>query len=160
MKLEKFTQDSLYVFSMTKNRNEAFGYADAKANGHIHGNLKIGDEYSIFPEGKTKTVCIAINVTEMNGRWIFDQQQHRGFDFNPQGGMSSINSNDICFRQWKLLNGKLYIYYVDIQQVADDRHQFEVEEANIMKLSDKELEFVFNGDTYYCKRPSKVPITN
>lgn len=152
VRLDNITDDSLYVFSRTKKRNEAFAYRDAQANGRIHGTLKVGDNYSIFPENKARTVSIAINVTQLKGRWIYDAEEFRGIDFNDRGGMSSINTGDICFREWKLLNGKLYIYYVDVQTVADDRHKYEVEEAHIMLFDDSRLVLLFKGQTYECQR--------
>lgn len=150
VRLDKVTDDSLFVFSITKKRNETFAYRNAKDNGHIHGTLKEGDVYSVFPERKTKTVSIVINVTQLKGRWVYDKEEFRAIDFNDRGGMSSINTGDICFREWKLLNGKLYIYYVDVQTVADDRHKYEVDEAHILLFENDRLVLLFKGQTYEC----------
>ena len=95
---------------------------------------------------------IAINVTELEGRWIYNQAEFRGIDFNNRGGMSSINTGDICFREWKLLNGRLYIYYVDAQTVADNRHKYEVEEAYIQLFNHDHLVLLFKGQTYDCQK--------
>lgn len=162
VKLEKITDDSLYVYNVDDKSSdkslEAFSYGVASANGTIHGSLKVGNNFSIFPKRSTKEVEIAINVTELQGRWIYNQQQHRGIDFNNGGGMSSINSEKICFREWKLLNGKFYVYYIDMQETADDRQKFQVEEAYIMHLDDKRLVLLFQGETYDCARPSSKPL--
>lgn len=150
--LNSITNDSIYVLSHTRRRNEAFAYNEAQANGMVYGTLKEGDKYSIYAQGRTKTVKIAINVTELEGRWIYNQAEFRGIDFNNRGGMSSINTGDICFREWKLLNGRLYIYYVDAQTVADNRHKYEVEEAYIQLFNHDHLVLLFKGQTYDCQK--------
>ena len=124
----------------------------------FHGTMKRGDTFSILPDNSSLTVTIAVNTTELKGRWFYDQQQHRGIDFNEGGGMSSINAENICFIEWKLLNGKMYIYYVDQQQLASDRHQYLVEEAYITALNTKELIIQFHGQRLKCLRPSNKPL--
>ncbi|MDO4931839.1 MAG: lipocalin family protein [Prevotellaceae bacterium] len=152
VRLDRIGADSIHVFSRTKKRNESFAYKEAEANQHIYGTLRVGDIYSVFPETKRQSVSIVINVTQLKGRWIYDSVEFRGIDFNDKGGMSSINTGDICFREWKLLNGRLYIYYVDAQTVADDRHKYEVEEAHILVFDEKRLVLLFKGETYDCSK--------
>lgn len=156
--LDNYDSDSMYVTTVRGHRKMSMAYRDAMDNGSFHGTMKKGDRYSVLPTKRKRIVKIAVNTTELQGRWIFDEAQHRGIDFNEGGGMSSINSQDICFREWKLLNGKMYIYYVDMQQLASDRHQYLVEEAYITTLNDRELILQFNGESYQCKRPSKQPL--
>jgi hypothetical protein len=158
VKLDKFDMDSMYVSVAESGEKKAFFYREAKTQGLFHGSLKRGDTYSIFPDNSRKTATIVINTTELSGRWFYDQKQHRGIDFNEGGGMSSINSDKICFREWKLLNGKMYVYFVDMQQLASDRHQYQVEEAQIFFLSADKLAFKFHGQDYECSRPSDKPI--
>lgn len=154
--LKNVTSDSIYV--LTAGKTLSYDFTHAKAEGTLHGTLKKGDKVSVFPDNKQKVALIIINTTELSGRWFYDQKQHRGIDFNEHGGMSSINSENNCFREWKLLNGKLYIYYVMMQDIADDRHRYSVEEAQITELSKNRLTLVLNGETYYCLRPSNKPI--
>lgn len=156
--MDNFTKDSIYIRVTKTGERKSYDITHARAMGTLHGSIVKGDVYSIFPDNKQKAIQILINTTELRGRWFYNQQQHRGIDFNDGGGMSSINSERICFREWKLLNGKMYIYYVDMQDVASDRHQYNVEEANIQKLDSKKLTFTFLGTTYNCRRPSNKPI--
>ncbi len=158
VRLNSFDRDSMYVTVTVSGKKTAYSYGEAMANGMFHGTIRKGDTYSLLPDNRRKAVTIAVNTTELSGRWIFDQQQHRGLTFNPKGGMESINAGNICFREWKLLNGKMYIYYVDIQQVASDRQQYLVEEAYINTLSAKELIIQFRGENLRCLRPSAKPI--
>lgn len=153
--LKRITDDSLFVYSETKKRDKVFAYRDAMANGHIHGTLKVGDSYSLMAGPTADAISIAINVTQLKGRWIYDREEFRGIDFNDRGGMSSINTGDICFREWKLLNGQLYIYYVDVQTVADDRHKYEVDEAHILHFDNGRLVLLFKGQTYECSKHIK-----
>lgn len=157
--MDNFTKDSIYVTIIKTGEHKTFDITHARAIGTLHGSIVKGDSYSIFPDNKQKAVQILINTSELRGRWFYDQQQHRGIDFNNIRGMSSINSEHICFREWKLLNGKMYIYYVGMQDIAGDRHQYNVEEANITELSKSKLTFTFLGKTYRCQRPSDKPLT-
>ena len=97
-----------------------------------------------------KSICI--NVTELRGQWFYDIQQHRGMQFEENGALSSINSERYSYKEWKLLNGKLYLYYVDMQQVSADRHEFLVEEAEILHLTAEELQLSFLDSIYTCRR--------
>ncbi len=154
--LNAYNQDSLYVQLKKNGQRRTYAYGEANDDGRIHGTLRKGDTYSILPQGKD--VKVAINATELSGRWEYDAQQHRGMAFNDRGGMSSINNEDICFREWKLLNGKFYIYTVGQQDIAKDRHQYDVEEADITKLTPDELIIQFRGERYQCHRPSRTPV--
>lgn len=151
-RLEGVEGDNLILTNLSTNEKKTYNYCDAKQEGYIKGSLTVGDTLSIFPENKTNKVVISINTSEMSGRWFFDMKQHRGFRFEHQGTMSTINAGDKSFTEWKLLNGKLYIYYLELQQVATDRHQYKVEEVDIKSLDRKNLVFQFAGKTYNCKR--------
>ena len=78
--------------------------------------------------------------------------------FNAGGGMTSINTGEIAFKEWKVLDGKIYFYYLEEQQITHDRNQYLVEEAQITELTQNNLTFVFLGKTYYCQRPPKKPL--
>ena len=156
--LVNYDADSIYVRTVSGQKSKAFAYAEAQSNGLFYGNIVKGNRYSILPTSRSNTVKIAVNTTELSGRWMYDQSQHRGFSFNEGGGMTSINAEDICFREWKLLNGKMYIYYVDMQQIASDRHQYLVEEACISQLTPTQLVIQFDGKDYVCSRPSNKPL--
>lgn len=131
---------------------KAYAYKDAKEDGNVIGRLEIGDMLSILSDSKSHNIQICINVTELKGRWFYDMEQHRGFRFEERGALSSLNTEDISFKEWKLLNGKLYIYYVDMQQVSEDRHEFEVSEAKITHLTGRSLQLEFRDSVYNCKR--------
>lgn len=131
---------------------KAYSYSEAEAEDQIKGTLTEGDTLSIFPDSKGKKVKICINVSELRGKWYYDMQQHRGMAFETTGGLSSINTDRISFREWKLLNGKLFLYYVDMQQEASSKQEYEVEEAEILTLSAEELQLNFLDSLYTCKR--------
>ncbi len=156
VRLKSFSADSIVVSLLPENKEKKDCMTEAHQANMIKGSLTVGDTLSIFPEKRTKNVKICINVSELRGRWFFDMSQHRGMTFSPQGVMSSINGDDICFREWKLLNGKLYIYYLDMQQVAEIRNQYLVEEADIVSLTKEKLVFNFIGQNYNCQRQHGV----
>lgn len=155
-RLENTSSDSIVVTLIPGNAKTSYCTTEARQANMIKGSLAKGDTLSIYPEKKTKNLKICINVSEMRGRWFFDMSQHRGFVFEPHGAMSSINGDDISFREWRLLNGKLYVYYLDMQQVIEGRSQYLVEEAEIVSLAREKLEFNFLGRNYICQRQHGV----
>ena len=154
--LDDVVSNTMNVTTVKEKQQLSFNLSDAYQEKNIKGSLNPGDTLSIFPDNKTKSIKMSINVSELSGRWFYDMQQHRGLVFESHGAMSSINALTISYRQWKLLNGKLYIYYVDMQQVANERHQYLVDEAQITSLSKDHLEFVFRGNKIRCQRVNQV----
>lgn len=155
---DHYDADSIYVKRFGVKGTVGMAYQEARSDGDFYGTVRPGDMYSILLKGKRRDIHIAVNTTELSGRWIYDMQQQRGFAFNDRGGMSSINTGDICFREWKLLNGKMYIYFVDQEQRASERHHYQVEEARIETLNEQQLVITFHGQTYDCRRPGKEPV--
>lgn len=156
VRLLKVANDSIYVKGIGTSSKPAYGISDALAAGKVMGSLTPGDELCILPENKNKRVTVCVNTSELRGRWFYDMKHHRGFTFGERGALSTINTDDISFREWKLLNGKLYVYYVDMQYDAIDRHEYEVEEAELLHLTKETLDFHFRGKQYSCKREHKV----
>lgn len=157
-RLVEIKDDSIRVISQNSGKRLAYACKDAQAAGKVKGTLEKGNIFSIYPDNKSRQVIAMINTTELSGKWIYDQKQRRGFSFNERGGMSSINAEKICFREWKLLNGLLYLYYVEMQQSADNRHKYGVDEANIASLSKERLTLQFKDMTLRCSRPSDKPL--
>lgn len=131
---------------------KVFSYREAEAAGQLKGTFETGELYSILPDKKHHSISICVNVSELRGQWFYDSLQHRGLQFEERGALSSINAERYSYKEWKLLNGKLYLYYVDMQQVSEDRHEFLVDEAEILKLNAEELEFRFLDSVYVCRR--------
>lgn len=156
VRLNDVRADSIIVTLIPENVKKSFCVTEAHQANMIKGSLTIGDTLSVFPENKTKNVKICIDVSELRGRWFYDMTQHRGMTFDPLGAMSSINSDRICFKEWKLLNGKLYIYYIDMQQVIEGRDQYLVDEADMTSLTKEHLVLNFLGQSYNCKRQHGV----
>lgn len=157
--LEDFDADSLYGFPRSTGKTISLAYQQAMSSGQFKGELKKNHLYSIFPNTESRSVVIAINISELSKHdWYYDQQNLRGFKFNTGGGMSSINNQGICFREWKLINGKFYVYYVNEQQHADDRTKYEVEEAEITELNEEHFVMNFKGTTYNCQKQQDKPL--
>lgn len=148
--------DSLVLRNTETGQTLVLGYIEAEMGGQMKGSLTKGNEYSIFPAMATKSVTMAINVSELRGQWFYDMQQHRGMRFEPHGAISSINPKDISFREWKLLNGRLYIYYLTLDMVAPDRNEYLVQPAEIISLSKDRLQLEFLGKAYNCQRQQKA----
>ena len=149
-------KDDSIVLRTEAGKHVTLGHIEAEMEGEMKGSLTKGNEYSIFPNWETKSVQMAVNVSELRGQWFYDMQQHRGMKFEAHGAISSINTQDISFREWKLLNGKLYIYYLTVDMVSPDRSEYLVQPAEIVSLSKDRLVLEFLGKTYNCQRQQKA----
>ena len=127
-------------------------YRKAKEEGQLKGSLTVGNDYNVMCNLRQNTLKTAVNVSELEGQWFYDMQQHRGMTFDPKGAISSINADSIVFRQWKLLNGELYLYYLTPDIIASNKKEYFVEQADIEELSNNYLQFRFLGQTYKCQR--------
>lgn len=155
VQLDSVSHDSIYVRVSGQSKRKVYGINEAYADGKVKGSLNPGDMLSIFPDNKAKRILISINVTEMSGQWFYDMLDHRGFSFGPRGALSTINNVEISFREWKLLNGKLYLYFVPMQQASIEHVENQVEEAEIQSLSKDHLIMHFRGATLNCRRQTK-----
>ena len=154
--LVEVDDDTLVLRVHETGKNIRLGHIEAEMGGQMKGSLTKGNEYSIFPDMANLSVTMAINISELRGQWFYDMQQHRGLTFEPHGAISSINTQDISFREWKLLNGKLFIYYLTLDMVSPNRNEYLVESAEIVSLSKDKLQFRFLGKNYNCQRQRKA----
>jgi len=148
--------DSLVMKDSESGQELTLAFIEAHETGEFKGSVTNDCQYSIYVDMQSKTILAAINLTELGGQWFYDMKQHRGLEFDQRGTISSINVDDISFREWKLLSGKFYIYYLLPEMVAPEHNEFLVEQADIVALSKTQLTFCFRGKTYDCHRQQKV----
>lgn len=154
--IDDIRNDEIKVTESLTGKKFSLNYGQAELQDKIKGSLSVGAHFSILPDKSMENVVIAVNVDELSGRWIYDAAQHRGLVFEKKGGVSSINTGSISYREWKLKNGRLYIYFVTEEMVAPDRHEFLVEEAGIRVLEKDHLVFELDGKTYDCRRQTQA----
>lgn len=154
--LNGISGDVVSVTVLETGEQKTYSYRDAKEQGNVKGSLTIGDTLSVFPDNANDKIAVSINVSELRGRWYYDIQQHRGFQFESGGALSSINTTDVSFREWKLLNGKLYLYYIDMQKVNHIRNEYLIDEAEIISLNKESLSLQFRGQVLNCRRQLSV----
>jgi len=112
----------------------------------------------VVEEARKDTALFRSLCSQLEGMWYYDLDEMRGISFNAGGGMTSINTGEIAFKEWKVMKGKIYFYYLEEQMLTHDRNQYLVDEAEITNLTPDNLTFVFLGKTYYCQRPPKEPL--
>lgn len=129
----------------------------SRAESPINPRVEEVDKKVVEEARKDSALYRAI-CNQIEGTWYYDLDEMRGISFNAGGGMTSINTGEIAFKEWKVLKGKIYFYYLEEQMLTHDRHQYLVEEAEITNLTPDNLTFVFMGKTYNCQRPPKKPL--
>ena len=154
--LQEVRDDSLILRNAQTGERWVLGFVEADQAEQIKGSITEGDEYAMLPDLRRNAVKLAINLNELGGKWFYDMEQHRGLEFGLHGAVSSINTEDISFREWKLLNDKFYIYYLTLDMVSPDRHEYLVEPAEILALDKDNLKFRFLGRTYVCQRRKEL----
>lgn len=151
VRLVSVRDDSIDVTYLDNRQNKTFCYGRAQMEGKVKGGLSTGDTLSILPNSQTQHVDAVINVSELVGKWFYDQAQHRGFQFGHGGALSSINMQNVSFRNWFVRNGELVIHYVDVQQVARHGQQYWIDNSSIERLDKDELVLRFRDTLYHCR---------
>ena len=108
-------------------------FQDSRAESPINPLVEEVDKKAL-EDAKKDTALFRDMCRRLEGTWYYDLQE------------------------WKILKGKIYFYYLEEQQLAHERRQFLVDEAQITNLTPDNLTFVFRGRTYDCQRPPKKPL--
>ena len=130
---------------------------DSRAESPINPHVEEVDK-KVVEEARKDSALFRSLCSQLEGMWYYDLEEMRGISFNAGGGMTSINTGEIAFKEWKVIKGKIYFYYLEEQMLTHTREQYLVEEAQITNLTPDNLTFVFLGKTYYCQRPPKKPL--
>jgi len=150
--LQEVEDDTLVLRSHETGEIFTLGYRQATEEGKLKGSLTVGNDFNILCNLQQHTLKTGINVSNLEGQWFYDMQLHHGLTYDPKGAISSINADSIVFRQWKLLNGEFYLYYVKPEMIASNKNEYLLEKTEIKDLNNDHLQFIFLGKTYDCKR--------
>jgi hypothetical protein len=154
--LDKVEGNHISVTIQNTGESRTYSYDKAQTEGHVKGSLIKGDKLSIYPDSKSKEIRSLVNLSELETQWFFDMNQHRGMKIGSEGAISSINMEDVSFRNWFIRNGQLIIHYVDMQQRADSVQQYWVDHSEIIYLSKDKLDMRFRGKILQCQHQTKV----
>lgn len=128
------------------------GYLQAKGLHEIYGSLTQGNRYAMLIDPNEQSALKIVNLTELSGQWFYDIEEQRGFTITAAGALSSINPKDVSFKKWKFQNGKIVIYYTNIDDVVSDTREYKTDTTDINRLSAENLEITFLGQTLNCQR--------
>ena len=154
--LQEVEDDSLVLRSNETGEILALSYRQAAEERKLKGSLTVGNDFNILCNLQQHILKTGTNVSQLEGQWFYDMQQHRGLTFDHRGAISSINADNIVFRQWKILNGEFYLYYLTPDMIASDKNEYLLERAEIKELNNNHLQFIFFGKTYDCQRQRKA----
>lgn len=159
--LKSVQSDSLHFISEFDEQPVACIYDEARGRNQIYGSLTEGNRYAILIDPEAKAAIRMVNLTELSGQWFYDLEEQRGFTFTAAGALSSINPKDVSFKKWKFYNGKIILYFTDIEAVVSDAREYQTDTIDIERLSNENLDFVFRGEKMHCTRqhgPIKLQI--
>lgn len=130
----------------------SYYYDEARGRRQILGSLTEGDRYALVTDRGEGSILKMLNITELSGQWFYDTTEGRGFNLTAAGALSSINAKDFSFKKWKFYNGRIILFYVGIEDVANSARDYKSDTTDIESLTDDELIFRFRGNTYRCSR--------
>lgn len=147
------TQDDSFNFQIDRSEeNIAIDCRDALQNGQFYGSIHEGDKYAIVLDPNSRHAVCVVNLTDLSGQWFYDMHNNRGLTFSAAGALSSINPDEFCFKKWKFHNGKLILYYVNIDEAINKSRDYHTDTTEIERLSGDELVFRFRNETLRCSR--------
>lgn len=130
----------------------SYYYDEARGRRQIIGSLNEGDRYALVVDPNEQAILKMLNLSELSGQWFYDTDEGRGFNLTAAGALSSINTNDFCFKKWKFYNGRIILFYVDAQEVVKDARDYKSDTTDVQTLTPDVLVFRFRGNTYHCSR--------
>lgn len=154
--LKAVTEDSLSFAAEYDNAPFSCTYNTAMDEGHIFGSLTKGHRYALLVDPSCQDARHLLNITELSGRWFYDEAPESGLSFTAAGALSSINTHDVSFRKWKYYNGHIILYYINIEDVVKDSRNYKSDTTAILSLSADALTFRFRGETHSCHRQKEA----
>lgn len=159
--LKSVRPDSLLFISEFDGQLVSCVYDEARGRNQIYGSLTECNRYALLIDPEEKAVIRMVNLTELSGQWFYDREEQRGMTFTAAGALSSINPKDVSFKKWKFHNGKIVLYYTDLEAVVSDSREYQSDTIDIESLSSEILDFSFRGEKLHCTRqhgPIKLKI--
>lgn len=159
--LKSVRPDSLVFISEFDEQPITCIYDEARGRKQFFGSLTEGNRYALLIDPEEKAAIRMVNLTELSGQWFYDLEEQRGMTFTAAGALSSINPKDVSFKKWKFHNGKIVLYYTDIEAVVSDSREYESDTIEIESLTSENLDFQFRGEKLHCTRqhgPIKLKI--
>lgn len=154
--LKRADSDSLTFVSEGSDETFSCSYGEALGRKQLFGSLTEGHRFALLVDPQEKMALHIVNLTELSGQWFYDLENQRGFNITVAGALSSINMENMAFRKWKLRNGKLVVYYVDPESIAEDPRQTLTDTTEIETLNNEVLEFRFKGEMLHCTRQKEA----
>lgn len=157
--LESNNGNSISVLDYKSKHNSVFDISQALARKSVYGSLTAGDSLNVVAAPGSNVAKSVVDVTDLMGRWLYSGNSNRkGFELSRHEVMSSINSGDICYCNWRLVNNTLFFYYVGVQQVAESMGDYQVDTAQIVSLSRQRMTLRFRDTTLVCERDINRPL--
>lgn len=156
VRLKTVNGDSITVVDYGANKQYTLDYARAEQEGRVRGSLTRNDTLAVVPDFANRRINSSVNVSELEGQWFYDLKNGRGLRFEYGGGMSPINTDDMSYREWQVVNDQLRFRYVEMQQKAETKEEFCADMATIQLLSRERLVLKLRGKTLDCRRQHKA----
>ena len=148
-RIDRHSEDTLYVTAIADGRRHSFGYAEAKRSGHMAGSPIDGDTVAAMPDFGQHKMKSVINISQLKGLWMDEIDRTSGMRLTADGGAYSIGAGQETLRSWHIANGRIILTYVGSPESNTAEKS---EEANITCLDAATLALNFDGKLRVYKR--------
>lgn len=148
-RIDRHSEDTLYVTAVADGRRHSLGYAEARHSGHMAGEPLDGDTVAAMPDFKQHKMKSVINISQLKGLWMDELDRTSGMRLAAGGGAYSIGAGKETLRSWQIANGRIILTYVGS---PESNAAETTEEANITCLDATTLALNFDGKLRVYKR--------
>lgn len=154
--LDAIDGDNITIKKERSDERLTFDYSPARNSGRVIGDLRKGDRYALTTDASGQSAATILNITQLSGLWLFDKDGERGVTFTAAGSLSSVNPEKYSYRSWKPYNGRLILYYIDVETVTKNSRDYLSDTTDVVTLTDDNLVYLFRGDAISCHRQKEA----
>jgi len=148
-RLDAVEGDTVRLTQVGHDRRFHFSVAECRDKGGLSGELNAGDTLAVIVRQQEKRVLSAVNVSQVAGLWLNEEQPGDGLRLTSNGAASWIGAKDVTLRSWRIGNGKFILNYIQ----ADGSDYREIPDtAEIQQLDKDRFVVVFKDKTIHLKR--------
>lgn len=111
-RIEKAGADSICVTLLADSSKLTIGVADALGSRAMAGGLATGDTLAMMLTGDKRSLAAGVNMSQLVGLWLCDDGSGNGLRLAGDGAASTVGTERVTLRTWRIENGRLVITYI------------------------------------------------
>lgn len=150
VQLSSHTTDSITFVQLDSKRTRTMGYAYAREQKALIGDLNDGDTLAVMPQFSQKRIVSAINLSQLVGLWMYEKPEGCGIRLKSDGAACNVGpSSTSALRDWRIHNGKFILTYV---KPDGSDYALRKDSSEIKMLTKDKLVYTLHDSTITCSR--------